>query len=367
VTDSRQDRLTAATLATKFDPRHNSLTFMRLGLAVAVAVVHGQKNGFHWQTHIGETEIGQIAVDGFFIVSGLLVARSYLSLHSFPRFAWHRFLRIMPGFWTCLFITALIVAPVVALIEGRSPGSVFLGDRSALAYMGRNAGLLMEQYDIAGLLQSVPNRGVFDGPLWTLVFEAACYALLGALGVCGILRQRRWVVCLSLLGLWSTFTMVQTGVLNLPGTMLADLLRFAFVFSLGATAWLYAERLPISWPLAVAALGLLVVALLTQDRYQIVGGVGLAYLLIWLSVRAPRWTPTTDLSYGMYIYHWPVQQLMALLGLTTLGVTPYIALSLLAAAACAFASWHLIESPALRHKNARWVTHLERRHLAPTG
>ena len=360
-------RRTGDVLAEAFDPTANSLTLLRLGLAVTVAVTHGQVNGFGWQGRIGATEIGQIAVDGFFIVSGLLVTRSYLTLRSFPRFAWHRFLRIMPGFWSCLLVTALLVAPLVAVLERRSPFSVFVGDRSAVAYVGRNAGLLMEQYDIAGLLKTVPNPDAFDGPLWTLVFEAVCYVLVAALGVCGILLRRRWMMGVSLLVLWSSFILLDAGMLTLPGTSLPALLRFAFVFSLGATAWLYADRLPISWPLAVGALTLLVGALLTQHTYQIAGGVGLAYVLVWLSVRAPLRSPRTDLSYGMYIYHWPVQQVMALLGLTVLGTTAFVALSVLAAAAFAFLSWHLIESPALRYKSARWVSRLERRRLDATG
>jgi peptidoglycan/LPS O-acetylase OafA/YrhL len=352
----------STSLAGAFDPRSNSLSVLRLGLAAVVAVTHAQTNGFGWQTHLGATELGQVAVDGFFVISGLLVARSFLSLRSLPRFTWHRFLRIMPGFWACLVVTALVVAPVVALVNRGTPTVAFEGERSAFTYVTHNAALLMLQYDIAGLPDDVPNEGVFNGSLWTLVFEAACYALLGLAGVCGLLQRRRRYLGLGLVALWAALAAMDAGALPVPGTMLPLLLRFAFLFALGAAAWLCADRLPIAWWLAALSAVVLVVALLTLDAYQAVGGPALAYLLTWTAVRSPwTWSPRTDLSYGLYIYHWPVQQLLVLAGLTALGVVPFVAISLACAGVCALASWYLVESPSLRQKNARWVGRFERR------
>ena len=343
-------------LASEFDPRRNSLTLLRLGLALVVAVTHGQVNGFGWQPQVGATEIGQVALDGFFVISGFLVTRSYLSLQSFPRFTWHRFLRIVPGFWVCLVVVALVVAPVAALLEGRSVAGLFSGDRSALDYVLRNAALLMRQDGIAGLLADTPNNEAFDGSLWTLFYEALCYALLGVVGVCGILQRRRWLVALGTVALLGALLTVDTGLLPLAGSMPALVVRFAFLFSLGATAWLYADRLPISGVLAAPAALLVVLALLTLEDYRPLGAVGLAYVLVWAIVRTPlRWSPRMDLSYGIYIYHWPVQQLLVLAGATSLGTTPFVSLSLVAAAGCAAMSWTLVERPALGQKNARWV------------
>ena len=351
-------------LSSVFDARRNNLSVMRLGLAVLVLVTHGQVNGYGWQVDVGRTELGQVGLDGFFILSGLLVTRSYQSLQSFPRFAWHRFLRIMPGFWVCLLVTAFAMAPLVALVETGTAATAFTGGNSAFHYVIGNAGLLMQQYDIAGLLSTVPNPYVFDGSLWTLVFEAACYALLGAVGVLGILQRRRWVLGAGVVVLWGILASSGADLLSLPGTSLPELVRFAFMFGLGAAAWLFADSIPVSGVLAASATGLLILALLTQGTYQVLGGVGLAYVLIWLAFRRPvRWPFRADLSYGLYVYHWPVQQLLALAGLSTLGVVPFILLSLVGACVCALASWFLVEAPALRQKDARWVSVLERRRV----
>ena len=61
----------------------------------------------------------------------------------------------------------------------------------------------------------------------------------------------------------------------------------------------------------------------------------------------------TDLSYGLYLYGWPAQQLAWMLptGKTVFG---NIVLATAIALACAALSWFLVERPALRLKK-RWV------------
>lgn len=350
------------TLDATFDPRRNSLAMLRLLLATAVAVTHAQNNGFGWQSSIGRTELGQVAVDGFFVISGLLVTRSYLSLQSLPRFAWHRFLRIMPGFWACLLVTSFVMAPIVALYETGSATAAFAGQDSAFGYVARNSALLMQQFGIDGLLEGGPGEGVFNGALWTLFYEAVCYVLLAGLGAWGLLTRRIWVVGALTASLWLALILSQFGLWTTTSTTATFVPRFGFLFLLGACAWLYRARLPISAALAALSLALLTVALVTLSDYRPLGGAALAYLVVWATVRAPlRWTPRTDLSYGMYIYHWPVQQVMVLAGLQALGTSAFVLLSLTLAAAGAFGSWHLVETRALRHKDAAWVDRLQRR------
>ena len=57
-----------------------------------------------------------------------------------------------------------------------------------------------------------------------------------------------------------------------------------------------------------------------------------------------------DISYGLYLYGFPVQQLVAWRLHGTLPVPVQIVIALIGAGACAFVSWRLIEEPALRLK-----------------
>lgn len=119
--------LARPTLSDRFDPRRNSLAMMRLGLAATVAVVHAQAIGWGDQPAVGSTAVGDLAVDAFFVISGFLVTRSATRLPTLRRFVWHRALRILPGFWVCLLVVALVAAPVMAWLQGRAPHSVLTG------------------------------------------------------------------------------------------------------------------------------------------------------------------------------------------------------------------------------------------------
>ena len=115
-------------LAVSYDPRCNTLDAVRVGLALMVAVSHGIVMRTGDEPTWGSSTLGDLAVDGFFVLSGFLVTGSYqridvLTGHAgfwtVVRFGWHRFLRIMPGFWVCLLVLALVIAPLVAVLEGR--------------------------------------------------------------------------------------------------------------------------------------------------------------------------------------------------------------------------------------------------------
>jgi peptidoglycan/LPS O-acetylase OafA/YrhL len=342
-----------SSLRHRFDAGRNHLTVIRLGLALAVAYVHSLAVGFGHQPAIGHTLVGDLAVDAFFILSGFLIAASYLRLGSVPRYLWHRFLRIMPGFWVCLLLTAVVVAPLVAVLQDRSAASVFSGPQSSPDYVTANATLLMRQFGISGLPVGTPEADVLNGALWTLFYEAVCYAGIIVLALLGALRQRPYLTLLAVAGLWAA-----TVAHSLGFTVIGQerMLRLALLFLIGCAAWVYADRIPVHGGLAAAAAVVLLVSLLIFPDYRVAAGPAFAYLCLWLAVqRPPRRPPTWDLSYGLYIYHWPIQSVLVAAGAAAWGEAAFVALSVPIALAVAVVSWHLVERPSLRMKNAAWV------------
>jgi peptidoglycan/LPS O-acetylase OafA/YrhL len=338
-----------STLANTFDARRNSFDALRLVLAGLVAIDHGVILHTGVVSQANGTSLGDFAVDGFFVLSGFLVCRSYLRLNSLPRFVWHRFLRIMPGFWACLLVTALVVAPLVAILEGRPFTAAFTGEPSAVRYVVVNAALLMNQFDIAGLLGANPMPHVFDGSLWTLVFEGLCYAFLAGVGVCGVLRRQRWIVLAVVLGLYGLTVLQTLGVDVVIGDLLV---RLALMFFLGSAAWLFADRLPMTAALAGAAAALLVFSVVLANPYRLVGAAAFAYLIMWLGTSIPwKVHVRTDLSYGMYIYHYLVLQVLMLTWASRLSTPLFVVLGVLTTLLPSAVSWFLVERPALRHKN----------------
>jgi peptidoglycan/LPS O-acetylase OafA/YrhL len=340
-----------ATLQDHFDPRRNGFDVLRLVFALLVAIGHGISAHTGGQPRLGLSTIGDFGLDGFFVLSGFLVTRSWFRLESFPRFAWHRFLRIMPGFWVCLLVVALVAAPVAAVLQGMSPLQAFTGTPSAWEYVLQNAGLLIVHYDIAGILADLPKEDSFNGSLWTLVFEAFCYAVVGALGALGLLRRRPVLVPAAAAVLLVLTAMQEAG---LPVLLNERVIRLVLVFLLGAAAYLYADRIPAGRGVAAAAGGLFLASLALFDDYRVLGAVPFAYLLLWAGTCLPRlrWSMPADLSYGVYIYHWPLQQILVLTALAALPTAVFVPVSIALAVLPAAASWHLVEQPALRHKDS---------------
>ena len=306
-----------------------------------------------------QESFGGFAVAAFFIISGFLITRSWTSHPTVGRFLWHRVLRIFPAFWICLLVTAFVFAPFAWRIEhGRFSGFFDGAGGSALDYVWRNAGLVINQFEIDGLLAGTPHPGAWNGSLWTLAYEFGCYLVVAVLGAIGILaRHRRLVVAMTVLAY--VVTIVGLVDASLPGRVvpvLADpwIARFLFLFGMGAVFALFADRIEMSWRIALLA-GLLVVATMWKGGWIAVGYPALAYLLIWLAARLPFTTfdRPGDFSYGTYIYAFPIQMLLADLAFQRHGLVAFALASLGLTTVAAVISWHLVEKHALRLK--KWT------------
>ncbi|MCM3922710.1 acyltransferase [Frankia sp. AiPs1] len=339
----------------------NSIGALRLLLAVTVLLFHGWALSGHHTPALGRHEYDEVALNGFFAVSGFLVTRSGTRL-SVPRFLWHRALRIMPAFWACLLLVALVVAPLGWLHDtGSLRGYPLTGTHGALSYLTDNALLRMRFYDIAGTPTGtffpLPGSGMpvaWDGSLWTLWWEVLCYLGTAALATVGLLRRRPVLAVGAALLLLAAIHPLGPGGALLPAPFSTDLARFGLHFLAGAVLYLYAERIPLSGRLATAAALALGASFFITNQH-LLAAVPMAYLVAWLAVRLPlhRVGSRRDLSYGLYIYGFPIQQLATVYGLHRLGAVAYLPLTTVVTVLLAAASWTAVEAPALRQKN-RW-------------
>ncbi len=383
---------TGATLDSRWDARANSLGVLRLALALLVVVSHSMPLGFG-RSSIGlelsnrQSDLGTLAVYGFFIVSGFLVSGSARRL-SVPRFLWHRFVRIYPGLWVSLLFTALILAPFVALIEGVHLADLAAHPQNPLSFLLANWTGSSRQYTIGGLLSETPYGGVVGGPSafigswWSLRYEIGCYLGLGVLSAVGLLRHR-WVIgCLTLsVGTccwalllthgWNTAapSLGSTPSLPLAGPVnIFHVLFLSYLFLIGVCARTWSHLIPISGSAAALSAATLVATAMLGGLLT-VGLLAYAYLILWLTVALPPLLHgigrDRDYSFGVYIYGFGVQQVVALLGGARWGLPGYIAICVISTVLIAAASWHLVEKPALQWKNWNPAARLSRRAAAP--
>jgi peptidoglycan/LPS O-acetylase OafA/YrhL len=349
-----------ATVGDLLDRRGNSIGLVRLLLAALVVVHHTRLLGGFGPDSIGrfsgnQMDLGILAVAGFFVLSGFLVTRSALRAPTTARYLWHRVLRVMPAYWVCLLMATLVFGPLFWL-QGHPSLSGYLAVPVAppITYVTDNVWLMPNQTRIDHLLADNPYSFTINGSLWTLPYEFAWYLLVALLAATGLLHRSVAVLAVIGIALLAVVTDVAPFA-GIPVLGYAFESRFGLAFGLGMLAYVWRDRIPLDDHLAALATLAFILTLRT-GTFATVGMTSLAYLVLWASWRLPfqRFGSRHDLSYGLYIYAFPVQQTIALLIGTTIGPLLFFLASLAGALPLAFLSWVAIERPALNAKSWHW-------------
>jgi len=354
-------------LGQALDPRNNALNAWRITLAIGVIVCHtfpltGRKVSYPPVHQL----LNNVWVDGFFAISGFLITSSWLSNPRTRDYFVARCLRILPGLWFCLILTAFVIAPIAVAIQGGSAMRLLLSPAPIL-YVLKNSAVAWLQPDIAGTPNGVPWPHGWDGSLWTLLWEVLCYIAIACLGILGLLK-RRWPVaallavallCAAILPPQSLFE-VEPGAAPpqpvegattamLVGVVLA---RFAVMFLAGALLYQFRDVIPARWSMVGVCVALVLASSLLPD-YRLLGAIPLAYAVIVSGalIHNKRLRLRTDLSYGVYIYAFPIQQLLVICGLGVLNPILFVLIATIATLPLAALSWFLVEKPAMRLKS----------------
>ncbi len=325
-----------------------------------------------------QENFGFLGVTMFFVLSGFLITRSASRIESLARFFWHRFLRIFPGYCALLLISAFVFAPLYYRVEFGSYLGVFSAPGSpAVSYFAENVGMFHGDFrsianvmnvhpaSIATLFLNNPYPRIFNGSLWSLPYECLCYFGVGLIALLGVLKGRRHLVLVGvfLLAALYAFDCVdpQSFAQCFPSRGFGVLVMLAFYFGSGTVAYLYRERIQISWVLFGACLTIAALSVLF-GTVRLTAPLIFPYLLLWLMCRLPicRFDALGDFSYGTYIYAFPLQQGLVLLGAHRGGLLSYFFASCALTLLFAVLSYHLVEAPALRLKKVDLAQILQR-------
>jgi peptidoglycan/LPS O-acetylase OafA/YrhL len=338
------------TLGQAFDPRANALNAWRLGLALAVIVWHSLVlTGRPLPSFALHQFATQDFVDGFFAISGFLIPASWLSNPRLRNYALARGLRILPGMWVCLVVTAFVIAPIGVAIQGGSAATLRTSG-GPLRFVVRNSAVAYVQFDIAGTPSGVPFPGMWNGSLWTLQYEVLLYIAVAVLGLVTILG-RRWLfpVAFTLALVWSTLDPCPLD----GGTVAERTARLAVMFAAGGLMHRFRDVIPARWSLVAVGAAIVLAANVLLPDYRLVGAIPLAYTVIASGalIHHQRLNLRTDLSYGTYIYACPIQQVLVIAGLGTLNTWVFAIIATAVTLPFAAMSWFLIEKPAMRLKS----------------
>jgi peptidoglycan/LPS O-acetylase OafA/YrhL len=296
---------------------------------------------------------GDLAVDGFFTLSGFLIMQSWISDPHPGRYLARRALRIYPAFLIVTLVCGLVLGPIFGGGAEHYFGQLQPFDFTVGA-------LLLREPVVPPVFIGNPYTDV-NGSLWTIQYEFMCYVIVLIAGV--LVRNRRafwWALWLAALALNSlagdALERIRfSGSQLLLGDEPAAFVRFLGFFGAGVLCCIHRDRLRLrAVPAALCAVAL-VLSLFSFDAAKLVLPTAGAYLLFWLAFRPAadsalhRFVQRHDISYGMYVLAWPVQQiLIRTLHLQSAWVL--LPLAVVLSAGLGFLSWRWLERPFLALK-----------------
>jgi peptidoglycan/LPS O-acetylase OafA/YrhL len=332
--------------------RANNITFLRLLLAMLVVLSHAFElvyagRGRELLTRAFHTlSFGELAVDMFFLLSGYLIIQSWQRRPNPLRFLQHRVLRIYPAFIAASLFSVFVVGPIGS--DGAYFHSFHFKD------FARNV-LLLQQPDSEHTLVTLFSQHL-NGPMWTIAPEAICYMAVMVLGVLSL----RWLTpvwltltfCITYLDLhpkraawWGAIPFIEH-YFEQPIVFL----HFVFFFCIGGCFGLLQKRIRYHAYAALPCLGVAVLCmpypLLVNPALAIFGG----YFFFWLAFlptplsRLDAWG---DISYGTYLYAWPIQKLLLWYGVSSSPWVNFFLCAILSMVAGTL-SWRLVERRFLR-------------------
>jgi peptidoglycan/LPS O-acetylase OafA/YrhL len=321
--------------------------YLRLGLALAVLVWHsiiltsGSLADYRALWSGPFRSLAAAILPMFFALSGFLVAGSLLRtrLHQFAAL---RALRLLPALAVEVTLSALILGALFTTLPLRD----YLTSPELAGYFGNILGLV--HFTLPGVFEHNRVPRVVNSQLWTIPFELECYVSLAIVSLLMGLRFRRvFVALLMLLSLAATAAAVFWHTISPFAPLQGRVLVVAFLAGVGIH--LYRDRIPYSSAIGVAAAVASMVFLQIANTAYL-AAFPVAYLTVWIGLMRPPKIPFGDLSYGVYLFHFPVEQTVAHV---FPGIACWWRMTLIAlppTLLCAWLSWNLIEQPILSRK-----------------
>lgn len=340
------------------DRSANNFDFLRLAAALTVIFSHSwliaygtqRAEPLVWATH-NQCSLGLVAVFVFFVMSGYLVTESFCRDPRPGRFVLRRAARIYPGLAVNGVVIAFVLGPVVTAL----PLAAYLADPKLRGFLADYALLWPGPLALPGVQFAGTAVGhLVNGAFWTLVFEVMMYAMVLVLGLVRGLRLSTalGLLVLGIVAIWwdERWSLAWLGYLRGWLWMLSH-------FAAGMTMYFLRKRVVFRWYYALLAL---VPWVVTSQYGEFIAlfAPSCGYLTLY-AASARHWPRLDfsrhvgDLSYGLYIYGWPSEQLVMWL---SGGRAPWWGVasgSLLLAAPLAWLSWHGVEKSALRWARRR--------------
>jgi peptidoglycan/LPS O-acetylase OafA/YrhL len=327
--------------------------WLRIGLSLGVIVLHSFHTAYGQNAPRSEllavdwtSPIWAAILPAFFCASGFMVTGSALRTQDVKVFLWFRSLRIVPALFVEVSLSALILGSWLTTL----PLSEYFSRTETWSYFGNIVGWI--HYELPGVFETNPYTGIVNKSLWTLHPEFACYAAMAGLMITGLVYRTRSTAAIWLAAtIYLIVEQVVFGRVLLDGVFGSRVLVYSFIS--GMLLYHLRHRIPVSGLFALVATAIGYGLLKTE--FYLAALPFVFYLMLWIGMtRFPRigFLQNGDYSYGLYLYGYPIQQMVVLfLPAQWREWWVVFLLAVPLALIVSMVSWNFVEKPTLRLKN----------------
>lgn len=337
--------------------RNNNFNLIRMLAATAVLISHSYPlsqgaTAVEPLTNWIGVSLGELAVITFFCVSGFFISLSRERARGSVDFFAARFLRIYPGLTLVLLLTVFVLGPIFTTLGTAE----YFRTGETYRYLTHNVTLFSMKFQLPGVFEDNPWPGV-NGSLWTLFYEVMLYVLVGGLGALGFYQQGRKFAGFLILYA-AAYIAFKVFIANVD--VFSNMHRLAFFFTwslpfvLGMSLYRYRQHIQ------HRALGIVPLTALAAWSWKTpyffeCFVLAWTYLIFFLGFAThslvDRYNRLGDYSYGVYIYAFPVQEILAY-QFKGIGPVNMMLMAFPIVLTASVLSWHFIEKPAMAMRHA---------------
>lgn len=344
----------------------NNFDFLRFLAAMFVIISHSFAIKGMKEPGVGSLSLGGLGVMIFFVLSGYLITKSLITSKNIIQFYWNRFLRIIPA----LIFLSLFIILIIGALSTTLDLADYFSSKETWQYMWYCVTLFRYHDQIPSVFESNPFPSAINGSLWTLRYEVAIYLIVGMIGLFKKLKKPAFFVCLFILSVFCTIIFsiyndlfISSITPHVPNIIIALIIEynnifyamsmFSSYFLCGSLFHFYQDKIQFTIPKLLFFTIIFILSLFIGYSHLLFL-CSVPYLLLHLGNIKNKYlnnfSAKGDFSYGLYIFAFPIQQLIIYYTNNNISIEIFIVLASIFTLIMSYISWHLIEKKALEYK-----------------
>lgn len=381
-------------LGTVSNDRNNNINIIKFLASILVVYSHsfdlsGNKMLEPFRLIRAKTTLGGIAVSIFFVISGFLVVQSLENSKSIEKYIFSKWKRLIPG----LFFASIFIVLILGTFYTDKKLLEFIKDKEVLKFIFENISLIKTKYIIGDIFRNNIYPSALNGAWWTLPWQFCCYVILIlltafdyknskiSLGIflvlLGIGIYKPWRISIVLIiYLYFLFMYFLKGFdknykiniyrnkkyflfIQLSSMFLYLLtnnlgIKVISMFLAGSLFYIYRNSITLSKSRLIISVLILLLSLSNKYFLTISEVLFGSYIILYLSygvrIKISKFGKKGDLSYGIYLYHFFIQQLIVSEFKNEILPLKLFILSFVFSYLLSLLSWNILEKKLLNYK-----------------